>query len=107
MNSRIIFLYFILIIILTFISNYSIAQGFDNFEDQKEFSNSTFHYNKNSTFSWPVFGYYSISSFFGKRDAPSSGASTYHSGIDIPAPTGTNIYSISSRKSYIYWILWC
>lgn len=39
-------------------------------------------------------GHYSISSKFGKRDAPTAGASTYHSGIDIPAPEGTKLVCI-------------
>ena len=52
----------------------------------KEFSNETFHYNSNSKFSWPLFGYYYISSYFGYRTSPTTGASSYHSGIDIPAP---------------------
>ena len=46
-------------------------------------------------FQWPIPGYTSISSPFGKRASPTSGASTYHSGIDIPAPEGTKLYAIS------------
>lgn len=43
---------------------------------------------------WPVPGYEYISSHFGNRNAPTVGASTSHSGIDIPAPEGTEIISI-------------
>ena len=40
-------------------------------------------------------GYTTITSYFGKRTAPTTGASTYHSGIDIAAPTRnyTNCYN--------------
>ena len=43
---------------------------------------------------WPLPTYTYISSYFGYRDAPTAGASSYHSGIDIPAPANTPIYSI-------------
>ena len=45
-------------------------------------------------FFWPIPGYTYISSYFGKRNSPTTGASTYHSGIDIPSSNGTNIYAI-------------
>ena len=44
----------------------------------------------------PLLGYTTITSYFGYRNAPTQGASTYHSGIDIAAPTGTNIIAVSS-----------
>lgn len=47
-----------------------------------------------SDYSWPCPGYTRISSYFGYRKKPTSGASIYHSGIDIPAPHGSNIVAI-------------
>ena len=49
-------------------------------------------------FVWPIPGYTSISSFFGKRNAPTSGASSFHYGIDIPAPEGTKLISIADGE---------
>ena len=63
-----------------------------------EIDNSSFsqYTNNNFVFSsynfvWSIPGYTNISSPFGKRSSPTSGASTYHSGIDIPAPEGTKL----------------
>lgn len=42
-------------------------------------------------FTWPCPGYTNISSDYGYRNSPTSGASTNHQGIDIPAPSGTPI----------------
>ncbi|MBE5821406.1 MAG: M23 family metallopeptidase [Clostridiales bacterium] len=43
---------------------------------------------------WPVIGYNNITSYYGRRKAPTAGASTFHRGIDIGAPTGSNLVSI-------------
>lgn len=47
----------------------------------------------NSDFLWPTPGYTTITSYFGYRTAPTTGASTYHSGIDIGAPTRHKYFS--------------
>ena len=44
---------------------------------------------------WPAPGYYKINSYFGKRNAPTSGASTYHKGIDIGAPQGSPYIAVT------------
>ncbi len=44
---------------------------------------------------WPCPGYTRISSPFGPRSKPTGGASSFHSGIDIPAPSGTQLISVA------------
>lgn len=50
----------------------------------------------NNSFVWPTPGYTTITSNFGYRKSPIGGASSYHSGIDIAAPTNSNVFSISN-----------
>lgn len=50
----------------------------------------------NNKFQWPLLEYKNISSYFGKRSSPTKFASSFHKGIDIPAPPGTNIYAVMS-----------
>lgn len=39
-------------------------------------------------------GYTKINCPFGKRNAPTTGASTYHKGIDIGAPEGSDFVAV-------------
>lgn len=52
--------------------------------------------NTQGGFTWPVPASKKITSYFGYRGQPTSGASTYHQGIDIGAPTGTSIVAAQS-----------
>lgn len=49
-------------------------------------------------FVWPIPGYTRISSNFGKRVSPTSGASSSHSGIDIPAPPGSKFIAVADGE---------
>lgn len=60
--------------------------------------NYTFFELNSNIFLWPTPGYSVITSYFGSRKSPITGASSYHSGIDIGAPTGSNIVAICSGK---------
>lgn len=48
---------------------------------------------------WPLSVSGTITSYFGYRDAPTEGASTYHKGIDISVPTGTSV--LASREGTV------
>lgn len=45
---------------------------------------------------WPTPNYYKINSYFGKRTAPTGGASSYHKGIDIGAPEGSPFIAVTN-----------
>lgn len=49
-------------------------------------------------FYWPLPGKTFISSYFGKRVSPTTGASTYHGGIDIPASDGTYFLAVTDGQ---------
>ena len=80
--------FFVFIILLLFFISFSIIQINEIYED------SSFIFSGFSDYCWPLPDYTYISSPFGYRNSPTSGASSYHSGIDIPAPEGTKIYSV-------------
>ena len=51
-----------------------------------------------SGFIWPTPGYTTITSNFGARKSPTTGRSSFHYGMDIGAPMGTNIIAVFSGK---------
>lgn len=94
MNSAIFKFYTFILSFILFISVFFVPIIYNNsiWINNTNFTNI---YSIND-FSWPIPGYTSISSPFGKRVSPTSGASSYHSGIDIPAPEGTNLCAIDN-----------
>ena len=52
-------------------------------------------------FAWPIPGYTTISSYYGKRISPTAGASSFHKGLDIGAPEGSVlIASVDGQITY-------
>ena len=100
-----IILIFIIPIIITFLFVPSLSS---NINITKNIINNTSSTNSNSStptiqidtdsFVWPTPGYTTISSPFGRRNSPTRYASSFHKGIDIAAPTGTNIVAVQSGR---------
>lgn len=87
-----IFIIIICIFFIPFISNIPT----ENY-NLNSYQNSQIIISSNNLY-WPLPGYTRISSYFGNRPSPTPGATTFHGGIDIPAPAGTNIISVISGK---------
>ena len=49
-------------------------------------------------FVWPTTGYTRINSYFGRRSSPTRGASSFHLGIDIGAPAGSNLVAVTDSR---------
>lgn len=63
----------------------------NNSNNQNNNSSNDAYSEETGSFRWPLQISGTITSYFGYREAPTQGASTYHKGIDIAAPTGTPI----------------
>lgn len=87
---------FISIFYIPFVSIY-------NSNENVIFTNTVIH----TSYAWPIRGYTNITSKFGYRKSPVNGASTYHGGIDIGAPEGTNICSIADGIVIFVRVVWC
>jgi len=61
-------------------------------------TNSSFSDNSTSEFYWPLPRNHNITSPFGFRISPTTGASSFHSGIDIAAPENTPIHACISGQ---------
>lgn len=82
-------LIFIIIICIFFIPIFSSATI-----NTVSTSNELIFIDTSSEYIWPIPGYTRISSYFGKRNAPTAGAATYHTGVDIPAPEGSSLFAV-------------
>ncbi len=91
---------FLFIIILSIILSILGANSPLNYSDYGIDGNSI--YTSVNGYTWPVPGFYKISSYFGYRNSPTAQASSFHRGIDIPAKENTYFLStISAKVNYI------
>lgn len=84
------FSFFVFLFFVSCITTFVVYSG------QSFTTSSTEYYFSSSNYTWPLPEHHTISSNFGFRISPTTGASGYHSGIDIPAPENTTIYAVSS-----------
>ena len=84
---------FIFITILTFFICTFFIPTLEISNSNNSLNSEIIDFNPNG-FVWPIPGYTRISSPFGKRIAPTGGASSFHYGIDIPAPQGTKFIAV-------------
>lgn len=82
--------FFIIIFFVPIISS-------DNLSYSSSDNSEILDFNPNG-FVWPIPGYTKISSYFGKRVSPTTGASSSHSGIDIPSPQGSKFIAVADGE---------
>lgn len=58
------------------------------------FEDIFYSFDLNDAYIWPSPGYTTINSYFGYRTSPTAGASSYHKGLDIGAPQGSNLVAV-------------
>lgn len=90
---------FIFIILLGIILSFFNPNMNLNYSDYNIDENSI--YTSPSGYTWPIPGFYKISSYFGNRNSPTPYSSSFHRGIDIPASENTYfLASISAKVIY-------
>ncbi|MCI8965811.1 MAG: M23 family metallopeptidase [Clostridia bacterium] len=97
------FKYIFVIVIVVILFNIFYISTFSSFDTNNinDIDTTTISDN-NSEFFWPLPNNHHFTSYFGKRKSPTSGASSYHSGVDVAASQGTKLYScISGKVTYL------
>ena len=88
-----------IVIILIFISMFFIPIFPDSFYSYSSTTNQNYVIDISSSgYAWPSPGYTTINSYFGYRTSPTAGASSYHSGLDIGAPEGSQLIAVTSGQ---------
>lgn len=96
MNNLFSYIFILMILLIIFFSCISLNFNYSDFGINEEEI-----YISNAGFAWPIPGFYKISSYFGQRNSPTSFASSYHAGLDIPASENTYfLASISGTVTF-------
>ena len=95
MNSVFKLSFLFLISIILFISIFYTPFIFKNLDITSNISNMLYF---SENYLWPIPDSHTITSYFGKRNSPTSNASSYHLGIDIGALEGTELIAIDNGK---------
>lgn len=93
-SCSIFYIFFILfcLFVLSFIMHYNSSSA----------DNTTLYEISSFGFVWPTPNYTQITSPFGYRKSPFTGKTAYHSGVDIGAPQGSEVFSaFSGNVTYI------
>ena len=92
--KRFIFVIVLIVILICFFFIPTINFGNSNYYSDNGYS----IFIDNSEYVWPSPGYTYITSYFGKRNSPTAGGSSYHYGIDIGASQGANLIAVTSGQ---------
>ena len=78
------------------LDSYSLAPGQELFIPGAKMDSTALQRAMGELFAWPITAEYRISSRFGARKDPITGADSYHTGIDLACPSGTAIKAAMS-----------
>lgn len=91
--------FFLIIFIILFVSIFFIPIFPEKFTNYSSIIDSNIILDISSSgYAWPSPGYTTINSYFGYRNSPTAGASSYHSGLDIGAPEGSKLIAVTSGQ---------
>ncbi len=78
------------------LDSYALTAGQELFIPGAKLDSTSLQRAMGELFTWPITAKYRISSYFGARKDPITGADSYHTGIDLACPTGTPVKAAMS-----------
>lgn len=82
----------------------TLSKGTELFIPGAKLDSTTLKKAMGELFTCPIKASYRISSYFGRRSDPFTGAASNHTGVDLACPQGTSIYAAMSGKiAYVGW----